>query len=212
MLFTSSYLGAFLWLERSTGRTGSRRLKLRDLHVYFTVVQCGSMAKAAAELGVAQPTVSENIDDLEHTFGVRLLDRGARGVEPTMYGTALSSAALRRSTNSSRARETSRSWPIRRRRTPDRMRGIRSQPRCCRKSGRINQQFPGIVLHIDDMPSTALSVLRARNTISSWCARSCQPAMKQTSISRLCSMTRWWWQPTPAIDWPGAARWPRRAY
>jgi DNA-binding transcriptional LysR family regulator len=66
-----------------------RRLKLRDLHVYFTVVQCGSMAKAAAELGVAQPTVSEIIADLEHTFGVRLLDRGARGVEPTMYGSAL---------------------------------------------------------------------------------------------------------------------------
>src|SRR5438128_344606 len=70
------------------GRTG-RRLKLRDLHVYFVVVQCGSMAKAAAQLGVSQPTVSEVIADLEHTFGVRLLDRLPRGVEPTMYGNAL---------------------------------------------------------------------------------------------------------------------------
>ena len=33
------------------------RLKLRDLHVFFTVVQAGSMAKAAEQLGVAQPAV-----------------------------------------------------------------------------------------------------------------------------------------------------------
>src|SRR5215472_6219814 len=66
-----------------------RRLRLRDLHVFFTVAQCGSMAKAAAELGVSQPTVSEVIADLEHTYGVRLFDRSPQGVEPTMYGNAL---------------------------------------------------------------------------------------------------------------------------
>jgi DNA-binding transcriptional LysR family regulator len=66
-----------------------RRLKLRDLHVFFTVVQRGSMAKAAAQLGVSQPAVSEVISDLEHTLGVRLLDRSPRGVEPTTYGRAL---------------------------------------------------------------------------------------------------------------------------
>src|SRR5262249_57947273 len=48
-----------------------------------------SMAKAAAELGVSQPTVSEVIADLEHTYGVRLFDRSARGVAPTIYGDAL---------------------------------------------------------------------------------------------------------------------------
>src|SRR5262249_40899104 len=66
-----------------------RRLKLRDLHVFFTVVQAGSMAKAAEQLGVAQPTVSETIADLEDSYSVRLLDRSPRGVEPTMYGAAL---------------------------------------------------------------------------------------------------------------------------
>jgi DNA-binding transcriptional LysR family regulator len=66
-----------------------RRLKLRDLHVFLTVVQRGSMAKAARELGVSQPSVSEVIADLEHTLGVRLVDRSARGVEPTIYGDAL---------------------------------------------------------------------------------------------------------------------------
>src|SRR6185295_17276856 len=66
-----------------------RRLRLRDLHVFSAVVQCGSMAKAARQLGVSHPAVSEVIVDLEHVLGVRLLDRSAQGVEPTIYGDAL---------------------------------------------------------------------------------------------------------------------------
>src|SRR5215475_10190592 len=66
-----------------------RRLGLRDLHVFFTVVQRGSMAKAAQQLNVTQPAVSKAIGDLEHTLGVRLLDRRPQGVEPTIYGHAL---------------------------------------------------------------------------------------------------------------------------
>jgi DNA-binding transcriptional LysR family regulator len=66
-----------------------RRLRLRDLHVFFTAVQCGSMAKAGKKLGVTQPAVSRVVADLEQALGVRLLDRGARGVEPTIYGRAL---------------------------------------------------------------------------------------------------------------------------
>jgi DNA-binding transcriptional LysR family regulator len=66
-----------------------RRLGMRDLHVFVTVVQRGSMAKAAQQLNVTQPAVSKAIGDLEHTLGVRLLDRRPQGVEPTMYGRAL---------------------------------------------------------------------------------------------------------------------------
>jgi DNA-binding transcriptional LysR family regulator len=66
-----------------------RRLRFRDLHVFFTVVDLGSMAKAAAQLGVSPPTVSEVIADLERALGVRLLDRGPQGVEPTAYGRAM---------------------------------------------------------------------------------------------------------------------------
>jgi DNA-binding transcriptional LysR family regulator len=66
-----------------------RRLRFRDLHVFFTVVSHGSMAKAAVELGVAPPTVSEVIADLERALGVRLLERGPKGAEPTLYGRAL---------------------------------------------------------------------------------------------------------------------------
>ena len=66
-----------------------RRLKLNDLHVLLTVVETGSMGKAAERLAVSQPSVSKSIADLEHVTGVRLLDRSPRGVECTDYGRAL---------------------------------------------------------------------------------------------------------------------------
>jgi DNA-binding transcriptional LysR family regulator len=66
-----------------------RRIKLHDLQVLMAVAQAGSMNKAAALLNIAQPAVSKSIAELERTVGVRLLDRNARGVEPTAYGRAL---------------------------------------------------------------------------------------------------------------------------
>ena len=69
-----------------------RRMKLHDLHVLLAVVQAGSMNKAAVLLNMTQPNVSKSIAELERTVGVRLLDRNARGVEPTTYGRALLNA------------------------------------------------------------------------------------------------------------------------
>jgi len=66
-----------------------RRLKLHDLRVLMSVVDQGSMAKAAERLATSQPAVSRAIADLEYSLGVRLLDRGPRGVVPTPYGRAL---------------------------------------------------------------------------------------------------------------------------
>ena len=66
-----------------------RRVRLRDLFVFFTVVEYGSMAKAASKLGVSTPSISEVIAALEHALGVRLLDRTAKGVTMTPYGEAL---------------------------------------------------------------------------------------------------------------------------
>jgi DNA-binding transcriptional LysR family regulator len=66
-----------------------RRVRLRDLHVLFAVVQHGSMAKAAGPLGLTQSAVSQSVAALEHALGVRLLERARRGVAPTMYGDAL---------------------------------------------------------------------------------------------------------------------------
>ena len=62
------------------------RMKLRDLHVLMTVVQAGSMSKAATLLHTTQPAVSRAIAELESTLGVRLLERNFQGVQPTAYG------------------------------------------------------------------------------------------------------------------------------
>jgi DNA-binding transcriptional LysR family regulator len=74
--------------KRDVERLG-RRLKLRDLRILMTVVECGTMGKAAQKLAVSQPVVSKAISDMEHALGVRLLDRSQNGVEPTAYGRAL---------------------------------------------------------------------------------------------------------------------------
>jgi DNA-binding transcriptional LysR family regulator len=71
-----------------TDRIG-RRMKLQDLHVFLTVVNAGSMGKAAAILNSTQPNITRSIAALEHTLGVRLLDRNYRGVELTDFGRAL---------------------------------------------------------------------------------------------------------------------------
>src|SRR5262249_49472883 len=66
-----------------------RRIKLQDLHVLMTVVEAGSMGKAAERLHTSQPAISNSIAKLEHALGVRLLDRHPQGIEPTQYGLAL---------------------------------------------------------------------------------------------------------------------------
>jgi DNA-binding transcriptional LysR family regulator len=71
------------------GRRIDQRLKLRELQVLSTVVECGSMVKAADRLAMSQPAVSAAVANLEQALGVRLLDRSPRGVEPTIYSKAL---------------------------------------------------------------------------------------------------------------------------
>src|SRR5215813_2041617 len=71
------------------GERALRRLRLRDLRILTTVAQTGSMGKAAAQLALSQPAVSKAIAGIESTLDASLLDRTARGVEPTLYGRAL---------------------------------------------------------------------------------------------------------------------------
>src|SRR5689334_15428582 len=66
-----------------------RRIKLHDIHVLMAVVETGTMGRAAERLAVSTPSVSKAISDLEHTVGVRLLDRTSKGAVPTAYGRAL---------------------------------------------------------------------------------------------------------------------------
>jgi DNA-binding transcriptional LysR family regulator len=72
------------WSDRIGGR-----LKLRDLHILMAVADTGSMAKAAAKLGISHPAVSKAISEIEGTLGVRLFDRGSQGAQLTAYGEVL---------------------------------------------------------------------------------------------------------------------------
>jgi DNA-binding transcriptional LysR family regulator len=66
-----------------------RRLKLRDLDILTALIDAGSMGKAASRLNISQPAVSKAVAELEGALGVRLVDRGRRGIIPTPFGLAL---------------------------------------------------------------------------------------------------------------------------
>jgi DNA-binding transcriptional LysR family regulator len=67
----------------------SRHVKLRELHILSTVIERGSMARAAGHLAMTQSAVSEAIAKFEASLCVRLLNRTSRGVEPTVYAKAI---------------------------------------------------------------------------------------------------------------------------
>ncbi len=62
---------------------------LRTIDYFLTAVSRGSLRAAAQDLGVTQPALTKAIRRLEDSFGAPLFDRKARGVAPTVYGTAL---------------------------------------------------------------------------------------------------------------------------
>lgn len=63
-----------------------RYLKMGELRVFVAVLEHRSFRKAAAVLHLSQPAVTKAIAGLEQTLGVRLFDRVANGVEPTVHG------------------------------------------------------------------------------------------------------------------------------
>jgi LysR family nitrogen assimilation transcriptional regulator len=63
-----------------------RRMDLRVLRYVAEAARLGSITKAAAQLNVAQPALSRQIQLLEDELGVALLLRHRRGVRPTKEG------------------------------------------------------------------------------------------------------------------------------
>jgi len=70
-----------------------RHLRLRDLHVFLTVLEHGSFGKAASVLHVSQPAVTKAIAGLEALLQVKLFDRGPHGVAVTAHGASLAEHA-----------------------------------------------------------------------------------------------------------------------
>jgi DNA-binding transcriptional LysR family regulator len=62
---------------------------LEQIRSFLTVVEEGSLHRAAARLRISPSTLSRQMQALEHELGGRLLERMATGVSPTAGGQAL---------------------------------------------------------------------------------------------------------------------------
>src|SRR6218665_2025714 len=63
-----------------------KRIDLGDLGAFVVVAEERSFTRAAARLGVSQPSLSQTIGKLEARLGVRLLTRTTRSVSVTEAG------------------------------------------------------------------------------------------------------------------------------
>jgi LysR family nitrogen assimilation transcriptional regulator len=64
-------------------------IDLRQLHYFLAIAEHGSISAAAPALGVAQPSLSENISRLEECLDTQLIVRSPRGIQLTEAGVAL---------------------------------------------------------------------------------------------------------------------------
>lgn len=76
-----------------------------QLRNFLMIVQCGSITRAADRLGIAQPSLSQQLLRLEDELGVTLFNRTARGVAPTEAGRLFQEHALNILKAMQRARE-----------------------------------------------------------------------------------------------------------
>lgn len=64
-------------------------MELRQLEYFMAIAHEGSISGAARKIRVAQPTLSQQLRNLEEELGEPLLQRKPRGVEPTAAGMIL---------------------------------------------------------------------------------------------------------------------------
>lgn len=63
-------------------------VNLRQIHHFVTLVEEGSLGRAAKIVHLTQPALSKSIRQLERLVGARLVDRTPQGVIPTAFGEA----------------------------------------------------------------------------------------------------------------------------
>ena len=61
-------------------------VNLELYRVFYTVAKCGSLTKAAEELFISQPAVSQAIKQLEAQLGGKLFNRTHKGMELSETG------------------------------------------------------------------------------------------------------------------------------
>lgn len=84
-------------------------MDIRQLRYFIKIAECGSFSRAAVELNVAQPALSQHVANIEAELGVRLLSRSTKGIALTECGETLlghAEAILRQLDNAARAVRT----------------------------------------------------------------------------------------------------------
>lgn len=61
-------------------------MEMQQLRHFIAAVQHGNIGRAAEALNITQPAMSRSIKNLEAAMGAELLDRGPKGVRPTVFG------------------------------------------------------------------------------------------------------------------------------
>ena len=80
-------------------------MRLTQIRDFLAVVECSGVRAAARKLGVAQPTVSNSVRELEAELHVQLLGRSSRGVVLTPAGRAFHARAQLAATELRKASE-----------------------------------------------------------------------------------------------------------
>lgn len=71
------------------------RPNLRQLEAFLAVAEAGNFSRAAAQIGMTQPGISQAIRDIEALLELKLFDRTTRRVELTAAGHSFRSGALK---------------------------------------------------------------------------------------------------------------------
>jgi DNA-binding transcriptional LysR family regulator len=78
---------------------------LQQLHMFTTIVSCGSLGRAATALNMTQPALSRAIQRLEASVGAPLFERHTKGMHLTAIGAALLPHATSLQRDAAHARE-----------------------------------------------------------------------------------------------------------
>lgn len=68
-------------------------MTLQQMKYIIAIVRCGSIAEAAKQLFISQPSLSNAVKDIENEIGIEIFQRSAKGITLTTNGSEFLSYA-----------------------------------------------------------------------------------------------------------------------
>lgn len=68
-------------------------MTLQQMKYIIAIVHCGSITKAAKQLYISQPSLSNAVKDIENEIGIEIFQRSAKGITLTADGSEFLSYA-----------------------------------------------------------------------------------------------------------------------